>query len=125
MTRQILSWLHLGVGVVAGEAILILSATGVLLAFERRVLQLVDRDLRTVDAPADAPPAQRLRALVRFVHTGEKGGLAGQLAAAIATAAGGLLVWTGLSLALRRLRSARRNAERPRLSAELQQGVPS
>jgi uncharacterized iron-regulated membrane protein len=57
----------------------------------------------------DNPLAQRLRALVRFVHTGEEGGLAGQLVAAVASAGGGLLVWTGLSLALRRLRAARRD----------------
>ena len=56
MTRQILFWIHLCIGVVAGAAILIMSATGVLLAFERQVLQLVDRDLRTVNAPADTPP---------------------------------------------------------------------
>ena len=56
MTRKILFWTHLCIGVVAGAAILIMSATGVLLAFERQLLQLVDRDLRTVSAPADAPP---------------------------------------------------------------------
>lgn len=55
----------------------------------------------------DRSLGQRLRALVRFLHTGEEAGLAGQLAAALASAAGALLVWTGLSLALRRLRAAR------------------
>jgi uncharacterized iron-regulated membrane protein len=74
---------------------------------------------------ADNNLAQRLRGLVRFVHTGEEGGLAGQLVAAVASAGGGLLVWTGLSLALRRLRTARGDAERRRPSGELQQRVSS
>lgn len=39
----------------------------------------------------------------RFIHTGEAAGLAGQIVAAIASLGGALLVWTGLSLALRRL----------------------
>jgi uncharacterized iron-regulated membrane protein len=60
---------------------------------------------------ADGTLAQRLRGLVRFLHTGEEGGLAGQLVAAFASAGGGLLVWTGLALALRRLRKARRAVE--------------
>lgn len=92
MTRQILFWVHLCIGVVAGAAILIMSATGVLLAFERQVLQLVDTR-------------------------------AGQLVTAIASAGGGLLVWTGLSLALRRLRTARVGAEDRDPSAEPQQQV--
>jgi uncharacterized iron-regulated membrane protein len=54
MTRRILFWLHLCIGVGAGVAIFILSATGVLLAFGRQVLQLADRDQRTVNAPAEA-----------------------------------------------------------------------
>ncbi len=46
-------WTHLVIGVAAGVAILVMSVTGVLLAFERQILQLVDRDLRTVAVPAD------------------------------------------------------------------------
>jgi uncharacterized iron-regulated membrane protein len=47
--------------------------------------------------------ASRPRTWNRFLHTGEAGGLAGQVIAAIASLGGVLLVWTGLSLALRRL----------------------
>jgi hypothetical protein len=97
MTRRIPFWAHLCIGVVAGAAILVMSATGALLAFQWQALQLADRDLRT-----DDELGQCLRALVRFVHTGEEGGLAGQALAAIASAGGGLLVWTGLALALLR-----------------------
>lgn len=57
----------------------------------------------------DSSLGQRLRSLVRFVQTGEEGGLPGQIVAAVASAGGCLLVWTGLSLALRRLRAARRS----------------
>ena len=49
---------------------------------------------------------RRLRAWARFTHTGEAGGLPGQLIAAIATAGGAFLVWTGIALALRRLKSS-------------------
>lgn len=50
---------------------------------------------------------RRLRSWVRWVHTGEAGGLAGQTIAAIASAGGSLLVWTGLALAWRRFRAWR------------------
>jgi uncharacterized iron-regulated membrane protein len=46
---------------------------------------------------------RRARAWMRFAHTGEAGGVAGQTIAAIATLGGAFLVWTGLSLAIRRL----------------------
>ena len=50
---------------------------------------------------------------MRFAHTGELGGLAGEAIAGIASAGGGFLVWTGVALALRRLaawRARRRTA---------------
>ncbi|MFN8095910.1 MAG: PepSY-associated TM helix domain-containing protein [Vicinamibacteria bacterium] len=56
MTRKIVFWTHLVIGVAAGVAILVMSVTGVLLAFERQILQFVDRDLRSVAVPADARP---------------------------------------------------------------------
>ncbi len=56
---------------------------------------------------ADGSLAQRLRSLVRFIHTGEEAGLAGQIIAAIASAGAGLLVWTGVALALNRWRAWR------------------
>lgn len=45
---------------------------------------------------------QKLRAWLRWIHTGEAGGILGQTVAGIASLAGALLVWTGLSLAWRR-----------------------
>lgn len=95
---------------------------------QKRTELLVDTrtgEVLRVTGFANGSLAQRLRALVRFVHTGEEGGLPGQLVAAVASTGGGLLVWTGLSLALRRLRAARREAERRRPSGELREGVSS
>ncbi|HMH07120.1 MAG TPA: hypothetical protein VK579_10620, partial [Terriglobales bacterium] len=43
------------------------------------------------------------RAWARFTHTGEAFGIVGQTIAALASAGASLLVFTGLSLALRRL----------------------
>jgi uncharacterized iron-regulated membrane protein len=57
---------------------------------------------------------RRLRSWLRFTHTGEYYGLIGQTIAGIASAGGVMLVWTGLSLALRRLAAW---VIRPRASA--------
>ena len=46
---------------------------------------------------------RRLRSYMRFGHTGEVWGLAGQTIAGVASLGGAVLVWTGLSLAIRRL----------------------
>ena len=46
---------------------------------------------------------QKVRGWMRFAHTGELGGLAGEAVAGLASAGGAFLVWTGLALALRRL----------------------
>ncbi len=45
---------------------------------------------------------RQLRSWMRFTHTGETGGMVGQLIAFIACIGGAFLVWTGISLALRR-----------------------
>jgi uncharacterized iron-regulated membrane protein len=60
---------------------------------------------------ADQTAGERARSWMRFVHTGEFYGFAGQTIAGIASAAGAMLVFTGLSLAVRRLWvwNARRN----------------
>lgn len=52
---------------------------------------------------ADRTPGQRARSTIRFLHTGEVLGLAGQTAAGLASLAACFLVWTGLALAWRRL----------------------
>jgi uncharacterized iron-regulated membrane protein len=48
---------------------------------------------------------RQLRSWIRFTHTGEAGGVLGETIAAIASTGGAFLVWTGLSLSLRRFRA--------------------
>jgi len=54
---------------------------------------------------SDQSLGRRLRSISRFAHTGEVLGLPGQTSAGLATAGAVVLVWTGLALALRRLRA--------------------
>jgi len=68
--------------------------------------------------PYDASSrGQRWRGWVRFGHTGELGGLPGQIVAGAACVGGALLVWTGLALAFRRLLAWRRVTSRPNAQA--------
>jgi uncharacterized iron-regulated membrane protein len=62
--RKIIFWLHLTAGVVAGAVILVMSATGVLLAFERQIVAFAERHTRTVQPPASSAPRLGLDALV-------------------------------------------------------------
>jgi uncharacterized iron-regulated membrane protein len=57
------------------------------------------------EAFADQGAGRRLRSLMRFAHTGEVLGLAGQTVAGVASAGAVVLVWTGMALALRRARA--------------------
>ncbi|MES1243400.1 MAG: PepSY-associated TM helix domain-containing protein [Acidobacteriota bacterium] len=50
---------------------------------------------------------QKLRAWLRWIHTGEAGGFLGQTIAGLASASGAFLVWTGLALAWRRFQNFR------------------
>jgi len=67
---------------------------------------------------ADLSAGRKVRVWLRFLHTGEALGAAGQLVAAIASLGAALLVWTGLALALRRL--ARRWRARAPLGSEVE-----
>ena len=53
---------------------------------------------------ADDTPGRRAQQFLRYAHTGEYWGLGGQLLAGLFSMAAALMVWTGLSLAVRRLR---------------------
>ena len=62
--RTALFWLHLAAGVAAGLVILVMSATGAVLAFKPQILNQVDRKVRFVE-PAGTPrlaPSQVLAA---------------------------------------------------------------
>lgn len=54
------------------------------------------------EAYGEQNSARRLRSWFRFTHTGETGGFIGQLIGFIACIGGAILVWTGISLSLRR-----------------------
>jgi uncharacterized iron-regulated membrane protein len=50
----------------------------------------------------DGTPGRKLRSWLRFIHTGEAGGIAGQTIAGIVSGGAVFLVYTGLALTLRR-----------------------
>lgn len=54
--RKTFFWLHLAAGVTAGLVILVMSATGVLLAFEKQIVAFAERDLRATAAQAARAP---------------------------------------------------------------------
>lgn len=75
---------------------------------DRRVKLTLDRTTCAVISSEGfeaLSPGTRLRQLVRWIHTGEVGGWAGQTLAALGSFAALVLVWTGYSLAWRRLKS--------------------
>lgn len=57
-------------------------------------------------------PGRRLRSILRFAHTGEVLGIAGQTVAGLVTFGSVLLAWTGVALTLRRLWAWRRRRAR-------------
>jgi uncharacterized iron-regulated membrane protein len=88
---------------------------------QKRTQYLLNRDTGAVLKRAtfsDGSLGQRLRSFVRFGHTGEWGGGAGQLIAAIVSLAACVLVYTGLSLSIRRLLASRKRM-RPSISAQV------
>ncbi len=61
---------------------------------------------------ASASTGRRWRTFLRFAHTGEYFGLAGQAVASLASAGAAVLVWTGLAMAWRRYRGWGRRRSR-------------
>ena len=59
-------------------------------------------DVTKWDRYGERNAAQQLRSWFRFTHTGETGGIVGQIIGFIACVGGAFLVWTGFSLAFRR-----------------------
>ncbi len=64
--------------------------------------------VRKVENFEEAPAGRRARMWLRFIHTGEAAGFAGQTIAGMASFGGAILVWTGVSLAIRRALAWRR-----------------
>jgi uncharacterized iron-regulated membrane protein len=50
---------------------------------------------------------RQIRTWLRWIHTGEAGGVVGQTIAGVVSAGGAVLVWTGLALSWRRFRAWR------------------
>jgi uncharacterized iron-regulated membrane protein len=72
------------------------------------------------DTFADQSAGRRFRSMLRFAHTGEYWGLAGQTIAGVVSAAACVLVWTGFALAWRRFsawRARNREADEMRQAA--------
>ena len=72
--RTIVFWLHLLAGVVAGTIILVMSVTGILLAFERQMVAFVERQTRTVQLPTVGSPRLSLDVLVATAREAVPGG---------------------------------------------------
>lgn len=66
--RKVIFWLHLAAGVVAGIVILIMSATGVALAFEKEIVAWAERGQRIVAAPSSDAKAKTLDELLAAVR---------------------------------------------------------
>ncbi len=62
--RTVLFWCHLTAGVTAGLVILIMSVTGALLAFERQIVETLERDVRLVKAPASPDARASVRTML-------------------------------------------------------------
>jgi uncharacterized iron-regulated membrane protein len=89
---------------------------------QKRTQYLLNRETGAVmkaTAFTDGSLGQRLRAFVRFGHTGEYFGVIGQAVAALASLGACVLVYTGLSLSLRRLSASRKAKTMRRSSAEV------
>jgi uncharacterized iron-regulated membrane protein len=62
-------------------------------------------EVKKWDPYGERNAAVQIRSWFRFTHTGETGGIVGQIIGLIACVGGAFLVWTGFSLALRRLQN--------------------
>lgn len=80
----------------------------------RLVLDPVSGEVMQWSPFSSGTRTSRLRSLLRYVHTGEVAGVAGQTLAGLVSLGTALLVWTGYALALRRLLGWRARQERTR-----------
>ena len=82
---------------------------------QKRIQYLLNRNtgsiLKTINF-ADGSLGERLRAFVRFGHTGEYYGWPGQMIAALSSIAACVLVYTGLALAIRRFAAKLKRRQR-------------
>ncbi len=117
--QQVPTWrtLQLTLPVAGARAITIVVDAGTGGEPQRRGTLTFDRAtgaVSTWEPFASQSRGRRVRSFLRFAHTGEVGGLAGQTVAGLASLAGVVLVWTGIGLALRRFASWRSRRTRVR-----------
>ncbi|NVJ14767.1 PepSY-associated TM helix domain-containing protein [Myxococcus sp. AM010] len=72
--RNILFWIHLIVGVATGLVIAIMSFTGVVIAFEKQLIEWAEREVRTVQLPSPGAPRLPVEELVERVHASRSEG---------------------------------------------------
>lgn len=70
---------------------------------ETLVLNRDNGELKATRGFAETPKAQRIRGIVRYLHTGEVFGIVGQTIAGLVSAIALVMVWTGFALSYRRL----------------------
>lgn len=88
---------------------------------QKRTQYLLNRETGVVikvTSFGDGSLGQRLRAFVRFGHTGEYYGWAGQAIAALASLGACVLVYTGLALSIRRLAATLKHSNRSFATSE-------
>jgi len=66
--RQVLFWVHLVAGLIAGLSIAIMCFTGTVLAFEKQIVSWSERDARRVPAPAENQTRLPLDTLIERVQ---------------------------------------------------------
>jgi uncharacterized iron-regulated membrane protein len=89
---------------------------------QKRLTLAYDRqsgELKSRESYADLDAGRRARTWLRFAHTGEFYGIAGQTIAGIASAAGVVLTYTGIALSLRRLSAWRVRRRRTHTASAL------
>lgn len=111
-----------------GDRTLSVSVDGSIGGQPEKASQLViNRQTGKVEAIkrfADNSVGRKLRAWARFLHTGEEFGILGEIIAAMACIGAIALVWTGLSMALRRALSTRTVRDAIADPVVLQEGIP-
>ena len=115
-TADFSNWQRLAITLPAAEATSVSMSVdwgnGVQAA-KKRTVTLARDGSGLVGAPVGdtGSAGQKARRFLRFLHTGEVYGLIGQTLAGLASLASVVLVYTGISLAFRRLARMRRNAK--------------
>jgi uncharacterized iron-regulated membrane protein len=66
--RDVIFWMHLTAGLLAGVVIFIMCVTGALLAFERQTIELFERDARWVQVQPEAQPLGPLEVLSKVTE---------------------------------------------------------